>query len=157
VELNINPSLVCSIQKRLRAPLDGRRVELANLGSKLTDLQASLLDASPTLAQLEAQRRDVMELLEAQHTALGAVLRERDDVDRSQVAVHPLLKVSAHRDVRDAFLPRPPGAPVSSVPGLDLDEPGTDLQRSLALARARAAPSTTGGGGGTPKRANRRA
>jgi hypothetical protein len=128
---------------------------LANLGSKLKDLHASMMDASPTLAQLEAQRRDAVALLDAQHKALAGVLRERDDVDRSQVAVHPLLKVSAHRDVRDAFLPRAPGAPVSAVPGLDLDEPGTDLQRSLALARARAAPSTAGGG--TPKRANRRA
>jgi hypothetical protein len=51
--------------------------------------------------------------------------------------LHPLLKVSAHRDARDAFVPRSSSA-AAKIPGVDIDEQAVDLEMSIAHVRARA-------------------
>jgi hypothetical protein len=53
--------------------------------------------------------------------------------------LHPLLKVSAHRDARDAFVPRSSSSAAAvKIPGVDIDEYTVDLEMSIAQVRARA-------------------
>ena len=97
--------------------------------------------------------------LELQHDALALVRAEREELARKQInvwhthhrctlccaetraraQVHPLLRVAANaaRDPRDAFVPHEGHAAMATVPGVETDEAGADLERSLLQARAR--------------------
>ena len=83
--------------------------------------------------QVDAQFKKASDALEAQHTALSGALREAEELERAHAAaVHPLLKAGAHRDARDAFLPKARDAAAD----VD-DDAAADLAHSLAAARAR--------------------
>ena len=106
---------------------------MTELGQKAKDFQRGIADAAPTLSELEQQRRAAVDALEAQHTALSGALREAEELERAHTAaVHPLLKAGAHRDARDAFLPKARDAAADAN-----DDAAADLAHSLAAARAR--------------------